>query len=395
MLIGVALVAVIAVVVVAGAGSDDKESGATASASSSDLVGEAKRIVAAAEDGYVYASGNATFEPSDIKPLTDWQGPASSPEVPSGKHIEIVACVAGSVCEVAAEKMKEAFAKFGWTANITASPDGSTGSYVTLMSTAISKDPDAIVMIAIPEIGLGSQIEQAKDDGIVTVGLAVQDAGPPSYDAYLSNRGGLQMQLLGYAAIADSEGTANTILINIPGIPNLTTPVSQLEEVLEKCADCTTTVVNVPYADSINPVQAQARTTALLNSNPDAEYLIWPFDSFGMGPSIAAARAAGHDDLKVAGKDGNPPGVALVADGTAWLDAVAPLNWAAYAAVDDVRRGIAGEPFLEADEAGIPAHLFNQENSPAKSRTLDDVSAATDPLFDYASQFEELWGVEL
>lgn len=387
----VALIGVAAVLVLGGCANS---AGGKESHTDPALVADAKRIVKQAEAGLVWADGGGLLAPADIQEFTEWKGPEKSPQVEPGKNVQIIACLAGTICEAAAETMKSAMEAMDWNVEITASADGAPASYVSLMQTAITKEPDAIVMIGIPELGVAQQVEECKDAGIITLGLGVTEAGNSTYDVYVGNRSDLQMQLIGYGIIADSDGAAETILINTPGYPNLTEPTANLEKLLDSCAGCKTTVVNVSYADATNPVQALARTTAILQANPDVGYFVWPFDSFGLGPSIQAARAAGRSDVKFAGKDGNPTGVTLAASGDAWMVSAAPLNWGAYFAVDQLRRGFTGGPYLAADGSGVPAHIFTEANSPKGTATYESVDEVYAELFDYASEYEKLWGVK-
>jgi ABC-type sugar transport system substrate-binding protein len=378
---------------VAAACGDDDDGDPAATGSERSQVAEAQRITEAATTGLVWAEGERLLAPADIVEMDGWNGPTTSPEAEGVREIQVIACVTGTACEDGANTLQDAAEQFDWNVEVTASLDGTPNSYPPLMDTAIGKRPDAIVLIGVADVLVAPQIERARDLGIQTIGVAAVQTGEVGYDSYIDNRSSFQTQLLVHAIVADAEGEANTVIVNNSTNPIIQGSTDDAVEVLDQCVGCDTTVVEMEFADFVDPVRADAQVTAILQANPEAEYLIWPFDSLGLGAAVEAVRKLGADDrVEIATKDATPAGLAFVGSGDVWLDAGISIDWAALATLDELRRGFSGEPFLTTAELGLPAHLFTEGNAPADA-SGPEVAAAYEALFDYQAEYAALWGL--
>lgn len=369
--------------------SDTTDGGTDSTAAGSDIVEEAKRITDLAKAGLVWASKDSNVDSADIVAQTDWRGPTEAVSAAeSGKNVQVIMCSSGTACEVAANYVKEAAELLGWTAEII---DGQFNPEVWLTSfdTAISRNPDAIIGIAIPDVAVDSKLKAARDAGIVTVSIADTPEGASTnpYDAYVSYRMPLMHQILAYATIAETDGAANVILINDSAFPNLVESNAQFKAVIDQCSGCSVTQVDWQTSDALDPVAADAAVTAALAANPDANYVVLPY-SIGMPSAVEAVRKAGKaDTVKVISKDGDAVGLGLVASGDSPFNAGVGLDWVAYAGIDQVARGLAGDAFIAGEDVGLGIHLWTTEDTAA------DGSSDYLQWIDFKAEYKSLWGL--
>jgi ABC-type sugar transport system substrate-binding protein len=305
-----------------------------------------------------------------------------------GKNVQVIMCSSGTACEVAANFVVEAAESVGWTADII---DGQFNPevWLTAFDTAISKKPDAIIGIAIPDVAVDAKLKAARDAGIVTVSIADTPQGNTTnpYDAYVSYRMPLMHQVLAYATIAETDGAANIILINDSAFPNLVESNVQFSRVLGQCSGCSVTQVDWTTGDALDPVKTDAVVTAALAANPNANYVVLPY-SIGMASAIEAVRKAGKSEtVKVVAKDGDAFALGLVAKGDSPFNAGVGLDWVAYAGIDQVARGLAGDAYVDGESTGLGIHLWTTADSQA------DGSSDYTQWLDFKAQYKTLWGV--
>lgn len=360
----------------------------TDAASADPIMAEAVRISELAKAGLVFAPVDSDVEPADIVEQTGWLGPETTPAPPADVNVQIIICSPGTACETAANFAVEAAEAIGWTAEVVPGA-GTPESFTQAFDTALSKDPDVILTMAIPDVLVGASLAKAREQGVVTISVAdaPNASGPDAYDAYISYRMPLMHQVNAYNIIAETNGAANVILINDSAFPNLVESNTQFQNVMSQCTGCTTEVVDWQITDALDPVKADSVITAALQANPDATHLVVPY-SIGMSSVIEAVRKAGKSDqVKVVSKDGDEIGLQAIASGGSAFNAGVSLEWVAYAGIDEAIRGVTGSPYTPTEGLGLGVHLFTADNTPA-----DGIADYTQ-YFDYKAKYLELWGV--
>jgi ribose transport system substrate-binding protein len=360
----------------------------TDAGSADPIMDEAVRISELAQAGLVYAPTDSDVASADIVAQTGWLGPESTPAPPAGKNVQIIICAPGTACETAANYAVEAAEAIGWTAEIVPGA-GTPESFTQAFDTALSKSPDVIITMAIPDVLVGASLAKAKEQGVVTISVAdaPNASGADAYDAYVSYRMPLMHQVNAYNIIADSAGAANVILINDSAFPNLVESNNQFQKVMEQCSGCSTTVVDWQITDALDPVKADSAITAALQANPDANYLVLPY-SIGFSSVIESVRKAGKSEqVKVVSKDGDEIGLQAITSGGSAFNAGVSLEWVAYAGIDEAVRGVAGSDYTPTANLGLGVHLFTADNTPA------DGQADYTQYFDFKAKYLELWGV--
>lgn len=368
-----------------------EESVAEGSDADAAILEEAKRISELAASGLVYAPSDTGLESTDIVAYEEWLGPSETPAPPADVNVQVLFCAPGTACEVAANLAVEAAQQLGWTAEAVAGA-GTPESFAVAFDTALAKNPDVIMTMAIPDLAVGASLQKAREAGVITISVAdAENAADPNnaYDAYVSYRMPLMHQVNAYAIIADSEATANVLLVNDSAFPNLVTSNTEFKNVMSKCSGCTVTEVEWQITDALDPVKAQTAISNFLQSNPDVNYVVVPY-SINLSAVVEGVRAAGKaDSVTVVTKDGDDVGIAEIVKGGSAFNAGVSLSWIAYAAIDEAIRAVTGNEFTPTANLGIGVHLFNKENTPADGKSEPAYLEA----FDWKSQYLKLWGL--
>jgi len=147
--------------------------------------------------------------------------------------------------------------------------------------------------------------------------------------------------------------------------------------------------------DFINPVSEQQKITALLQSNPDAQYLVLPTDGLPLAPILQAISQAGlGDKLKVVSSDFDPPSQAPLQSGQLSALTIMSQQWLSLAAMDAVNRGLAKQPIPAADAWGIGIGLIESSKAPS-SATYPELDALVRSKVDFVAPYAKAWNVDL
>jgi ribose transport system substrate-binding protein len=363
----------------------------TVSASSS-LVAKAKQVLAAASEGLIYSASNTPSSPGELMPYGSWRGPTSAPAPAKNALVEIIPCtMQAPSCATTAQSTAAAVKALGWRSNIITSGAVTPEQAAQAFNVALSLKPQAIIAIAVDAPLAPQQITAAEKAGIITV----EDAADPEpsesarYDAYVSYRQPLESTLDAYAAIADSNGTANVVTLDTTDIPVLSSAYDQFKSVMGQCAGCKVSTISITESELGASTTIQQLMSAQLAADPNASYVQLPTTET-LPPVAAAIRQAGKQGkVKVLVEDADPVGLAALTQGTAVYDPGFSLGWLAYAGVDQVVRGLAKAPYLTTAQIALGLHMFTPGNTP-KSGNAEDY-----PGFKiYVSQYDKIWGLK-
>jgi ribose transport system substrate-binding protein len=374
------------------AGAGGVSSGAAGSgAGGSSFVAEAKAAVSAATQGLVFSPTDTPANPSDLTAYGSWRGPTAAPPPRKNALVEIIPCtMQAPACATTAEATAAAAKALGWRTDIITSGAVNPEQAAQAFNVALSRKPQAIVAVAVDAALAPHQIAAAEKAGIVTV----EDADDPvpseqvAYDAYVSYRQPLEWALDAYAIVADSNGTANVLGVDITDNIGLHAAYSEFKAVMGQCGGCKLTTISMSIAQLSDPTQTQQQISAAIAAHPSAGYLQMTA-SYGLPPVVAAIRQAGKQDkLKVLVEDADPSGLNALTQGEAVDDPGFSLGWLAYAGIDQVVRGLAKAPFLTKAQIGLGLHMFTPATTPASGNTDDYAGYKT-----YAAQYDKIWGV--
>jgi ribose transport system substrate-binding protein len=258
-----------------------------------------------------------------------------------------------------------------------------------VFASAIAKKPDGIITVALPATQVADKLAQARKTGIKTIGVAAIPQGTrDEYDVYVQLLEAFTSQLEAWYAIADSNGTAKVVYLWDYGYPHLVQGAEESLAVMKKCRTCKVLeVYKRELATAADPVAMQKITTSLIQKyGKDLQYILTPY-GFGVTPVIEATRAAGRSDIKVLSKNAEVLNLGQVAQGKQRADFGTAVDWAGYAAIDQIIRLFAGQKPLKPWQEGLSVRVFTKANAP-KNGVVDWTK-----LVDFKTEYKRLWGV--
>jgi len=328
-----------------------------------------------------------------------YQKPSGGPvKPPKGKNIWVIST--GQSIEAAinaAAAMEEAGATLGWDVNVF---DGRFDSnrQISGIEQALADRADGLVLIYIDCPPVRSALQQAKDAGVVIVGIQSQECEPAlenhviryaehrDFVEYLSRGfGGTQAKWV----IAKTKGEAKTIVTAQTDL--FSTRVTYDPGVTGGFAECETCEIvdTVEFVGTEFGPPLQQKIEQSLNQHPEANSFIAAYDAVMTGGGGAAAlRASGRlDEIEVMGGEGSKPGIELIYD-RAGMEACTgtPTGWEGYAAMMSLARIFADQD-PERGDSGIGEQVCDiDHNLPPKGEGYRA------PI-DYVAAYRELWGI--
>ena len=119
-------------------------------------------------------------------------------------------------CEIQGNIIKQGAADLGWTAE-TIGTDGSPEQLQNAFKTALRQGADGVIINAVNRASVAKQIEQAKKQGVAFVTSASVDEPGDGILANIADKrnSGNIGEHLAAQIVADSDGKANTLFVNI------------------------------------------------------------------------------------------------------------------------------------------------------------------------------------
>jgi ABC-type sugar transport system substrate-binding protein len=365
---GAGLLALGAAIVAAGCGDSESSGGSAAQSGGGAGVAKAQTL-----------AEKVTARPTSIG-LT---APIDKP-VPTGKKVAFISCGV-EACEIQGDIIKQGAADLGWTAE-TIGTDGSPEQLQNAFETALRQGADAVILNAVNRESVAKQIDKAEQQGVAFVTCCSIEA---EKDGILRNVAGKENSArigenLAAKIVADSDGDANTLFLNISAFQILQSLAGQLESSYKQfCPDCEYATLDIPVT-SLGK-DAPDRIVSYLRSHPDVNYVVLSVSN-ALGAGLPAAlKAAGlADKVKLVGQSGDTLTFQDMAAGN--IESVVPFDYYSvdYLMLDALARQFAGVPI---EDAQPPAWIVTADNMPAE---------ATEGLFpvveSYRDEFKKLWG---
>ena len=330
------------------------------------------------------AEAQSLAEKATTRPTSIGLEAAIGKEVPAGKKVVFISCGV-EACEIQGDIIKQGAADLGWTAEAIGT-DGSPEQLQNAFETALRQGADGIILNAVNRDAVAKQIEKAEQQGVAFVTCCSIEA---EGDGILRNVAGKENSArigenLAAQIVADSNGKANTLFVNISAFQILQALAGQIETSYnEFCADCAYATLDIP-ATSLGK-DAPDRIVSYLRSHPQVNYVVLSVSN-ALGAGLPAAlKAAGlADKVKLVGQSGDTLTFQDMAAGN--IESVVPFDYYAvdYLMLDALARHFAGVPV---EQAQPPTWIVTPDNMPAE---------ATEGLFPvvetYRDEFNQLWG---
>lgn len=355
------------------------------------VVAQAKVLSKELDKGFVWSTTNFPTKANQIVQYGSWRGPTSAPAPAKTGTVDVIVCTSGSVaCEEAAQGVQAAATALGWTVHVY---DGgfNPAGYATAYASAMADKPNAIIGVAVPADQVQASLQAANAAGIITVGVGdipPTTAGDIPYDAYVDFRMPLMESMLAYYEIAQTNGKANTIVATDTSFGSLIQSQTGYDKVMAQCSTCKVRNISWSLTDAFNPATITADINGALAADPKANAISLPY-SIPESTVVAALAAAGKtQSVKLFAKDADSAGLDAVLQVQSAANAGASANWAGWAGVDQVIRGMAKAKYLSIAQQGIGVAFFTKSNTP-KDGNINDYP----PVPNYASYYKKAWGL--
>jgi ABC-type sugar transport system substrate-binding protein len=339
---------------------------------------------AAQGGGAGVAEAQALAEKATARPTSIGLTAEIGKDVPAGKKIAYISCGV-EACEIQGDIIKQGAADLGWTAEAIGT-DGSPEQLQNAFETALRQGADAVILNAVNRDAVAKQIQKAEQQGVAFVTCcSIEDEG----DGILRNVGGKENSArigenLAAKIVADSNGDANTLFVNISAFQILQALAGQLESSYKQfCPDCGYATLDIPVT-SLGK-DAPDRIVSYLRSHPDVNYVVLSVSN-ALGAGLPAAlKAAGLSErVKLVGQSGDTLTFQDMAAGN--IESVVPFDYYAvdYLMLDALARHFAGAPV---EQAQPPMWIVTPDNMP------DEATEGLFPVVEsYREEFKEIWG---
>jgi ribose transport system substrate-binding protein len=250
----------------------------------------------------------------------------------------------------------------------------------------MSPTPSGGVFAGIPEAVWSAEVPAFEKAGIPLIPVAVgaTTASPAIPAGSLDGPADAKAQAAAIADffIADSGGTGDALVVNVPDVGSLQIATTQfLGTTASGCSGCKVTTVNVTLAQVAGNGVVPAVVSAV-QRNPGIKYIVTPEGDYTLGLSAALA-AAGLSGVQLLGINPDKTDQQEIATGTVTAFTLLPFKVLGWKAVDVALRyseGMATSP----GDGPLPLQLLTKA-------TIGTPADSIDRPADYQDQFEKLW----
>jgi ribose transport system substrate-binding protein len=375
--------------VAAACGSDAETTTTEPAAADTTAAAAADTTAAEAGGGEGLAAAQAVVDanltiPTNIGPTI----PLTS--VPPVKTVAWLECSLPSCIQIGVG-FKNAVAALGWNLEVVSWSTDAAAAF----QQAIDLGVDYVAITGTAPALIQDQLDQAKEKGIPL--MSCFDTAEPLQeenniwtqcgDATAVARAG---DLIGNAIIADSQGTANVLMVNIPDFAVLVTERESSKAAYEaNCPDCTFNELALTL-DQLLAGEVPGAVLSAVQADPSIDYIHLAFDGLSGGLTTTLADADLLEGRKVVGVDYSGPVLQEIVDGTMQFWTTNPKEYSAWVMVDAMaRHAIGQENTEERANALLPTFLVN---SAEVAQPLVASDGWPGPA-TMADQFKTLWGV--
>jgi ribose transport system substrate-binding protein len=302
--------------------------------------------------------------------------------------IGVISCLeAAEGCARVARGVVAAGEAMGWEVLVfdgQGTPEGQNAAFAR----ALAGDVDAVVLSVVDAQVVESEIERAKDAGVLVIGAYGHDVEPPLFDAQT----GISLEAsrddgraIADYVIAESGGEAQIALFRGDDFITVEARGDGFEERIAECPGCE--IVDTQQflvTDITTRLPTLAANT--VQANQDLDWVVGTYDVASEFIVQGLEQADLLADLRVASFDGNASTTAMIREGgPIEVTAASTAECYGYHAVDIINSMLAGEG---ATERGCPEEpkLIVAENAPEEGAWQGDA--------DWEAAYLKRWGVD-
>jgi Periplasmic binding protein domain len=310
--------------------------------------------------------------------------------VPEKKTIAWMECDVPTCAAYITPGMKDATAALGWDLEIIPMKSTEPGP---AFQQAIDLGVDYIASTGLATAQYQPQLDAANAAGIGVLScFGTDDPGPDTIRMQCGDESFVEKTgpVMANWAIADSNGAANILIVNIPDFPVLVSEADAFKaEVAANCAACTVEELNVTLDDLIGG-KVPASVVSKVQANSDLNYVFNTFGDLPGGVTASLGTAGLADQVTVYGQDFSIIGLEEVVAGTMGAWSADPKGYAAWLMVDAAARLSLGME-LEEERAAASLPTIIVSDATFAQEILDAGGDWFPP--GAADAFKELWGV--
>ncbi|MFF1553168.1 sugar ABC transporter substrate-binding protein [Rhodococcus erythropolis] len=230
-----------------------------------------------------------------------------------------------------------------------------------LVQQAATQGYEAIIFAAIDPKSIQSAIDFAQSKNVV-VGCVMCDS--PTDGVIQAGQSGYDAGMAMSAFIAQTaEGTGDVVSFEDKAYPIVINRIEGLTDGIQKyCPSCSYSVNQISATTLSQP--GPPAWTSFLSANPSGSTRVAAigYDDFAI-PAAKSSVQAGRNDPLIVGFDGQQEFVQMIqkGDSPATSTVSAPIEYAAWAALDNVARKIAGAPTWDATR--LPVAIVTKDNA--------------------------------
>jgi ABC-type sugar transport system substrate-binding protein len=385
-----ALLTAVAAVLLVAACSSSSSSSSSAAPSAAATTGAASASSGAssggpsAADTTGLAQAQAALAKYETRPTAITNTVKITKPIPKNETVDFITCGATPECTQEGALVQDADTLLGWK-TVILNNDGSTQQWKAAFNQVVQTKPAAVLFTGIPvAVFQSDSAAMAKNGTFVSTCCVTANAGPATGIGYaidvpdqVGPVGGAQAAFVA----ADSKDTANSVIINLPGLPILNTGVADYKSGMASyCPSCQVSELDIALSDIAS---APATIVAYLRSHPSVTYVVATTDGLTIGLP-AAIKAAGLSNIKVVGQGATPTNLEYMHSGEQAADVAFPYYEVMWAMVNAVAQHAAGVPVTPS--VAPPMWVLTPQNSPNSSQAFPLVP-------DYETQFKALWGL--
>ncbi|WP_435769638.1 sugar ABC transporter substrate-binding protein [Nocardioides sp. SYSU DS0651] len=311
-------------------------------------------------------------------------------EAPKPGLLVNISC-ADSNCVNTAEGAKAAAAAAGWDYEEIPFDNTDPATLLKGLEEALEMNPkpDGVTFTGVDRSQWEQIIPKYEAAGIKIIPGHIGDTelGETVIASIARDENGEQGKMLADWAVADSNGEANVLVMNVPAFPVLKKFSEGFDkQIADTCPGCKVTHLDAAITDVASGA-IPGQIVSMIQQDPEIDYVISSVGDFAVGIDSALKSAGLADKVKLAGEAAGAPQRAGIKNGTeeAWTALCFQYN--GWQIVDTLLRDQQGMEHSET--AGLmPKQLLD------KSNIGENPEQAWCEPADYAEQFKALWLVK-
>jgi len=389
--LGSVAAAVVAAAVLAGCSSSN--SGGSASSSTAPAGSAPSSASSASSASAIVAQAQAAVAKAET-PLSTWDGPTTGPKIVTGKSI-VAVVPASSIGTYYIPALQAAAKKVGWSVKVISLDPTEPQTWIPGLDQAIALKPNGIISFVNSLGAVSKELSEMKSLGITFISYySGPEPGPdPAYPSMFTaitpdsyGLGKLQAEL----AVANSNGTARAIVIDLPSSPISHAVALGNTAEIKACTTCTllTTTDQGLEAFTTPSFAATLMTSWVQKYGSEPFYSFASSDVFwnNMVPTLQTAGVADNNVILI-GSNGDPAAYPRIRNGQYQIATTAqPYGLFAYQTIDEFNRAFHGD----APSGYVPPnYLVTKQNvSEAGGATAQYL-----PPVNYEAAYEKIWGI--